>query len=329
MKIRKKLLLLFTLLLLSLALPMTASAAVKISKKTVTLDRGKSTSLKITGTKSKVTWKSSNKKVASVSSKGKVTAKSAGTAVITATVKKKKYTCRVTVRKVSEAAMRKKLIKTAAAYLGTEEGSSRHHEIVNLYNSCRPLPRCYYVKYTDAWCATFVSAVAMKCGMTNIIPQECGCGEMVYLFQRMGAWQEDDAYRPKTGDIIFYDWHDSGMGDNRNWPDHVGIVESVKGNKITVIEGNMSQKAVYEPISESSSGSTSVSGSSSIISGSTQETAGTAASQSGTQTSDNTSASDSAQNTVTKKLVKKPDIVGRRTITVNSRYIRGYGIPNY
>lgn len=49
-----------------------------------------------------VTWKSSNKKVATVSSKGVVTAKKNGTAIITATAKdgsKKRVTCKVTVLK--------------------------------------------------------------------------------------------------------------------------------------------------------------------------------------------------------------------------------------
>lgn len=74
------------------------AAAVKLSKKEITLEVGKSQTLKITGTKQKVTWASSKKTVAVVSSTGKVTAKKAGAAVITATVNKKKYTCKVTVK---------------------------------------------------------------------------------------------------------------------------------------------------------------------------------------------------------------------------------------
>ena len=35
-----------------------------------------------------------------------------------------------------------------------------------------------------------------------------------------------------------YDWQDNGVGDNTGVPDHVGIVESVSGGVITVIEGN-------------------------------------------------------------------------------------------
>lgn len=89
------------------------AAAVKISQKTLTLDVGKSKTLKVTGTKKKVTWTSSKKTVAVVSSGGKVTAKKAGSAVITATVDKKKYTCKVTVKKAKEQVVVNPLIKNA------------------------------------------------------------------------------------------------------------------------------------------------------------------------------------------------------------------------
>ena len=77
----------------------TAEAAtVKISKKKCTLTKGKSVTLKISGTDSEVKWSSSNKKVATVNSKGKVTAKKKGTAVITAKVGSDTYECKVTVK---------------------------------------------------------------------------------------------------------------------------------------------------------------------------------------------------------------------------------------
>ncbi len=74
------------------------AATIKLSKKEITLETGKSLTLKVTGSKQKVTWSSNKKTVATVSSTSKVTAKEAGTAVITATVNKKKYTCKVTVK---------------------------------------------------------------------------------------------------------------------------------------------------------------------------------------------------------------------------------------
>lgn len=91
---------LLLLLLLVLAIPTTsvqAAAKVKLNKTKVTLCEGKTTTLKVKGTKKKVTWTSSDKKVATVNKKGKVTAKKTGTATITAKVGSKKYKCRVTV----------------------------------------------------------------------------------------------------------------------------------------------------------------------------------------------------------------------------------------
>lgn len=155
------------------------------------------------------------------------------------------------------------VLAQARAWIGKNEADGTHKSIIDVYNAHKPLARGYAVKYTDAWCATFVSAVAIKCGITDIIPTECGCGQMITLFKNQGEWNESNSRTPKPGDIIFYDWDDTGTGDNTGWPDHVGIVESVSGGNITVIEGN------------------------------------------------------------------KNNAVARRTIAVNGRYIRGYGVPKY
>lgn len=78
------------------------AASLKISHTKKTLKVGKSLKLKITGNgKTKVTWKSSKKSVASVSSTGKVTAKKAGKAKITATIGTKTKTCAITVEKIN------------------------------------------------------------------------------------------------------------------------------------------------------------------------------------------------------------------------------------
>ena len=86
---------------------------------------------------------------------------------------------------------------------------------------------------------------------------------MIEGFKRIGCWVENDAYTPKQGDVIFYDWQDNGAGDNVGSSDHVGIVEGCDGVNITVIEGNNSNS------------------------------------------------------------------VARRTLRVNGRYIRGFGVPKY
>ncbi len=80
--------------------PVIAEAAtIKINKTKLSLQVGKTYQLKITGTTKKVTWSSSKKSIATVTSKGLVTAKKAGTSKITAKVANKSYTCTVTVKK--------------------------------------------------------------------------------------------------------------------------------------------------------------------------------------------------------------------------------------
>ncbi len=94
----KKIISLLIIAVLCLVLvPDTASAAVNINKKKATLQVGKSTTLKITGTKKTVKWTSSDKDVATVTKKGKVRAVASGETIITAKVGSKKYKCTVTV----------------------------------------------------------------------------------------------------------------------------------------------------------------------------------------------------------------------------------------
>ena len=155
------------------------------------------------------------------------------------------------------------IVKQAVSWLGCNERDGSFRKIIDTYNAYTPLPFGYKVQYTDEWCATFVSAVAIKCKATAVIPVECGCERMINLFKKLGEWQENDAYVPKAGDIIFYDWDDTGVGDDTGWSDHVGIVENCNGKYISVIEGNSSET------------------------------------------------------------------VARRSVAVNSRYIRGFGVPKY
>ena len=75
-----------------------AKAKIRLNKKKVTIKVGGKVTLKLKNTKKKVIWKSSKKKVASVSAKGIVRGKSAGTAKITAKSNKKSYTCTVIVK---------------------------------------------------------------------------------------------------------------------------------------------------------------------------------------------------------------------------------------
>lgn len=135
-----------------------------------------------------------------------------------------------------------KVVAQAKAWLGRKESNGTHKAIIDIYNTQKPLPRGYKVKYDDEWCATCLSAVAVTLGYTDIIPTECSCAKMLEKFKKLGIWVEADTYKPAPGDVIFYDWEDDGKGDNQGAPNHVGIVEKVSGTTITVIEGNYSQE---------------------------------------------------------------------------------------
>lgn len=152
---------------------------------------------------------------------------------------------------MNERELRELVVSTARGFLGKNESDGSHREIIDIYNAHRPLARGYPVKYTDAWCATFVSAVAIKLGITDIMPTECGCEPMIALYKAHASskWEEDESVVPEIGDVVFYDWQDSGSGDNAGATDHVGIVSAVSGGKITVVEGNYSNSVKERTLS--------------------------------------------------------------------------------
>ena len=149
---------------------------------------------------------------------------------------------------ITEAEARQRVISIAVSWYGKKEADGSHRSIIDLYNGHTPLARGYKVRYTDAWCATYGSAVAIAAGYADIIPTECGCGQMIAAFRAMNRWVENDAYIPSPGDYIFYDWDDTGAGDCTGWPEHVGIVVSVFGDVIKVIEGNKDDAVGYREI---------------------------------------------------------------------------------
>ncbi len=74
-------------------------ARAKISKKSLALVLGEKKTLKVPKVAQKIRWSTSNRSVASVDQKGKITAKRQGAAVITAKVGKAEYKCRLKVKK--------------------------------------------------------------------------------------------------------------------------------------------------------------------------------------------------------------------------------------
>ena len=146
---------------------------------------------------------------------------------------------------------RANIVAIAESFFGCKESDGSHKKIIDIYNADKPLARGYPMKYTDAWCACFVSVVSIRGGALAVMPKEVGCGKMIELYQKLGRWQENDAYVPAPGDVVFYDWNDGpnyAATDNTAAPDHVGIVVSVTGSTIKVIEGNMSNAVGYRSL---------------------------------------------------------------------------------
>ena len=168
---------------------------------------------------------------------------------------------------MTETQLRRKVVNQIKSWVGYNDADGSHKKIIDIYNSHKPLARGYKLRYTDAWCAGTVSAVAIACGLTDIMPTEVGVGEMIKLYQRLGRWEENDANVPRLGDVIVYAWSDNGVGDCTVGDSHVGIVTDCDGKTITATEGNMVVNGVH--------------------------------------------------------------LVGYRTIPVNGRYIRGFGLPDY
>ena len=132
---------------------------------------------------------------------------------------------------------RDRVLRAAASLVGVRVGTAAHHQLVNDYNSVKPLPVGYAVKTTDDWCDIFVTTVFQREGLSGLIGRECGVERHIQIFKRLGIWNEDGTTTPKAGDIITFNW-DQNSQQNNGFADHIGIVESVSNGIIHTIEGN-------------------------------------------------------------------------------------------
>ena len=96
-------------------------------------------------------------------------------------------------------------------------------------------PYWSYMGFTSRvdWCACFVSWCANECGYieSGVMPNFSWCETGVNWFKDHNQWLDPGAI-PAPGDIIFFDWDNSGD------PDHVGIVERAEEGYVYTIEGN-------------------------------------------------------------------------------------------
>lgn len=91
------------------------------------------------------------------------------------------------------------------------------------------------------WCAFSVSSIMNDCGFIGkyIKAVEGGAGTIPrYSDGKFGEWFKRGTKTPQSGDLFFLRYNDYPSQD-KYFCDHVGIVESVNGNVITTLEGNV------------------------------------------------------------------------------------------
>ncbi|MBQ7595992.1 MAG: CHAP domain-containing protein, partial [Clostridia bacterium] len=104
-----------------------------------------------------------------------------------------------------------------------------------------------YTKYgawfgmpTVAWCAFFVAWCSNQAGIsTDVIPRMGNCAALAQWFQARDRYFKRGELKPRTGDLIFYNW---AGGSNQK---HIGIVTGVSNGYVYTVEGNTGSKQGY------------------------------------------------------------------------------------
>ena len=197
------------------------SAATGINRKKATVTVGKTVQLTVADS-GKVSWESSKKTVATVTSKGKVTGKKAGTATITAKVGKKKYTCKVTVKKASSSSLNLKSNGTLALDNNTTGMTA---EEVKVYRTIMAKK----ASFPEGMTWTNSNYYAWNGGLFR---GGYGCAGIAFLmsdaaFGTVTAERHTNFDNVKVGDILRVDY-DS----------HCVLVLKVVGDTFVVMEGN-------------------------------------------------------------------------------------------
>lgn len=136
---------------------------------------------------------------------------------------------------------RQAVVDLVESWIGKNEADGSYKSIINIYNSFTgKFPRNTKMEYSWAWCACCWSALAVALKYTAIMPIEISCYYLIEEAKKKGVWVENDAYVPKPGDAVLYDWNDTGEGDCTGTPDHVGTVTYVNKDAgyFVVTEGN-------------------------------------------------------------------------------------------
>ncbi len=166
--------------------------------------KGKSKTLIFSGVPKdcKVTWKTSDKKVATVSDDGKVTGKKEGSALITATLEGKSFYCTVTV----------------GSGKGLTAAVKGEGVLGAVYSQEKRMQEGYYD------CSSFVwrsyNAAGLKLGGMSYAPTAAELAKSMEKDKKVIAYEYIDADKLKPGDLIFYAGGKNGRYKNI---DHVAM----------------------------------------------------------------------------------------------------------
>jgi len=148
---------------------------------------------------------------------------------------------------MTENELRQKVADIITGWEGAKRGSKKHLEILDIYNSHKPLARGYAVQVDDSWCAAAASAAWIEAGIAEWTGTECSCSRLIEIAKAKGWWIENDKYIPKIGDAVLYDWDDGAnyaSTDNKGAPEHIGIITNTGMGAFVVTEGNMGSASI-------------------------------------------------------------------------------------
>lgn len=244
------------------------AVSAKINRKKITLSKGTRYKLKVRGISGKITWKSSNKKIATVNKKGTVTAKKAGTAKITARIRSKKFICKVIVRKKTTSTNKPVLTPSPEATrkptvtqrpVTSQRPTTPQWPVISQKPSVSQAPGVPPVATAPSTPGTVTEETAYNIlnSLRSTYPEGMPLTNSYYYYSpRFGNGYGCYGFAAKLSDTIFgteksYQTHSSfdriKVGDNiRIGNSHSVIVLTKEASHITVVEGNYNSSVHWD-----------------------------------------------------------------------------------
>ena len=124
-----------------------------------------------------------------------------------------------------------KALRVFTKELGRNEANGEDDKYILWYNAATGTK----FATTVAWCAISASWANRRGGVDEKnYPNFSSCSASLKVFEKSGLVKNPKTYKPKSGDLIYFDWNQDGIAE------HVGMVFSYDGKNVETIEGNSS-----------------------------------------------------------------------------------------